>query len=57
VAAEVEEVGVGGGEAAAVAQGFRHESSFLRAFVTVYDSVSVARKTGSGRVGDEEGRR
>jgi hypothetical protein len=39
VAVEVDEVGVGGGEAAAVAQGFKHESSFLRPFVYVYDFV------------------
>ena len=40
VIAELQKVGVGGGEAAAVAQGFRHRS-FLRPFVCVYDYVSV----------------
>jgi len=39
VAAEIDEVGVGGSEAARKDQGFRHGSSFLRPFVTVYDYV------------------
>lgn len=39
VTAEIQKVGVGGGEAAAVAQGFRHGSFFLRPFVSVYDYV------------------
>lgn len=57
VAAQIDEVGVGGGEATAVAQGFRHGSSFLRLFVYVYDDVWVSQKTGSERVGDKGGRR
>jgi len=36
---EVDEVGVGGGEAARVGQGFRHCSSFIKRFVCIYDYV------------------
>ena len=36
---EVDEVGVGGGEATRKDQGFRHGSFFLRPFVYVYDYV------------------
>ena len=39
VAAKVNEVGVGGGESAAIDQGFRHGDPLLNRFVDVYDYV------------------
>ena len=39
MAAEVDEVGIGGGESAAIDQGFRHGDPLLNRFVDGYDYV------------------
>ena len=39
VAAKIDQVGVGGGEAAGVGQGLRHQDSYLKRFVSVDDYV------------------